>query len=75
MEELAMVYPHLDRHMINMALDFDELMQKKYGDDYHWEDHKDEIFPEDSVDSSGNSNDEQGKDSPAGSEEQGQADV
>jgi hypothetical protein len=32
--------------MINMALDFDEQLQKKYGEDYLWEDHKEEIFPD-----------------------------
>jgi hypothetical protein len=46
--------------MINLALDFDEQLQKKYGEDYLWEDHKDEIFPD---------NDREGKDIEVGVEE------
>lgn len=68
MEELALVYPDCDRMMINMALDFDEDMQKKYGEDYHWEDHKDEIFPEVVSEPSSNGS---GESDSAGAQEQG----
>lgn len=44
-EELATAYPMLDRNMIQIAIEFDEQMQEKYGADYRWEDHKDELIP------------------------------
>lgn len=55
------MYPSLDKNMINIALDFDEQMQKKFGEDYHWEDHKAEIFPE-VLTESAPQNDGQGED-------------
>ncbi len=45
-----MAYPALDKNMINIALDFDEILKQKYGDDYHYEDHLAEIFPSDDMD-------------------------
>ena len=41
-----MAYPTLDRFMINIAIDLDEMNKKKWGEDYKFEDHVDEIFPE-----------------------------
>lgn len=41
-----MAYPTLDRFMINMAIDLDEMNKKKWGEDYNFEDHVEEIFPE-----------------------------
>ena len=48
-EELQLVYPHLDKFQIQLVLDFDEMMRKKYGDDYTAEEYAHEIFPEDTV--------------------------
>lgn len=48
-EEIAIAYPHLDKFQINLILDFDEQMVKKYGPDYDAEELADEIFPGDEV--------------------------
>ncbi len=45
-EELALAYPQLDKYLVELAVDFDEQCQEKYGADYKFEDHEDEIFPE-----------------------------
>lgn len=49
MEELATAYPMLDRNMIQIAIEFDEQMQEKYGEDYRWEDHMHELIPRDDL--------------------------
>lgn len=41
-----MAYPMLDKNMITIALEFDEKMQQKHGEDYRWEDHRDELIPQ-----------------------------
>ena len=48
-------------------LDFDDMMAKKYGEDYVAEEHADEIFPDDtSVDSNNPQDDGQGEESSLG---------
>jgi len=39
-------FPSLDRNMINIAIDFDEVQALKYGKDYDAQDHVNEIFPD-----------------------------
>jgi len=56
-----MAYPQFDKFQIQMIVDFDEIMRKKYGDDYDVHEHLDEIFPEDIV----KPQDGQGEDSKA----------
>lgn len=67
-----MAYPQLDKNMIDIALRFDEKMQSKYGPDYKWEDHKDELLPKDlEVDlqkTVEEEHDREGEDSQAGTE-------
>lgn len=46
-----MAYPSLDRNMINIAIDFDEIQALKFGEDYDAEEHVKEIFPEPSSES------------------------
>lgn len=75
MEELAIAYPQLDRNMIDIAIRFDEQMQEKYGEDYHWEDHKDELIPKELRDDINSAqtvvspdNDREGEDRQSGAE-------
>ena len=51
-EELQLAYPQLDKFQIQLVLDFDELMRKKYGHDYDAMEHAKEIFPEPTLDTS-----------------------
>ena len=41
-----MAFPSLDRNMINIAIDFDDIQASKFGKDYDAEEHVKEIFPE-----------------------------
>lgn len=50
-EDLLLAYPDLDRNMINIAIDFDEIQAAKFGADYDPEEHIKEIFPALSSDS------------------------
>ena len=45
-EDLLVAFPDLDRNMINIAIDFDEVQALKYGKDYDAQDHLKEIFPD-----------------------------
>lgn len=40
-----MAFPGLDRNMINIAIDFDEIQALKFGKDYDAEEHVKDIFP------------------------------
>lgn len=63
-EQWTLAYPHLDRFQINLAIEFDEMMAEKFGNDYVIDDHLDEIFPEDkSVAAQATQDDGQGKES------------
>ena len=50
-EDLLVVYPDLDRNMINTAIDFDAAQAERFGADYNPEDHIKDIFPALSSDS------------------------
>ena len=41
-----MAFPSLDRNMINIAIDFDDIQALKLGKDYDAQEHVKEIFPE-----------------------------
>ncbi len=41
-----MAFPSLDRNMINIAIDFDDIQASKFGNDYDAQEHVKEIFPE-----------------------------
>ena len=50
---MLVVFPSLDRNMINIAIDFDDVQASKFGNDYDAEEHAKEIFPELSSESEG----------------------
>lgn len=45
-----MVYPALDKNMITIAIDFDEQCQERFGEDYDYADHIDELYTQNSDD-------------------------
>ncbi len=48
-----MAFPSLDRNMINIAIDFDDIQASKFGNDYDAQEHVKENFPELSSESEG----------------------
>lgn len=46
MEQYAIAYPRLDKNIISMVLDFEDQLAKKYGEDYDFREHLEEIFPD-----------------------------
>jgi len=45
-EDFLVVFPSLDRNMINIALDCDDIQPAKFGKDYDAQEHAKEIFPD-----------------------------
>jgi len=45
-EDFLVAFPSLDRNMINIALDFDDMQAAKFGKDYDAQEHAKEIFPD-----------------------------
>ena len=50
-EDFQAAYPDLDRNIINMVMDFDEIQAQRFGKDYDPEEHLKDIFPALSSDS------------------------